>query len=303
MEFIDSLPNFNREIFKQKWYIPPTMLTQFKGWTIPGKAPQPANPPAPHDEETLDALSGFYKIFQLKKGHRYSTDDVLVAWYATSHCGQVERALDLGSGLSSVAMMCAWKLKDVHFTTIEAQAVSFELSKKSVSFNQLTDRFFQIHGDFRESEQFLTDQKFDLITGTPPYFDVKSGLFGNHDQKIKCRFETRGSIVDYCQAASRHLAPAGVFITIFPSAFETQWISELSGFGLSLIKKRPVQFKEGEAPLLTLYLLMRTIDLPEAFLNSLPKTGHSEPALIIRTKEGKIHPEYSVAKLSVGFPP
>ena len=29
----------------------------------------------------------------------------------------------------------------------------------------------------------------------------------------------------------------------------------------------------------------------------------TEPELIIRTREGKIHPEYSAVKLAIGFPP
>ena len=31
--------------------------------------------------ETLDAISGHFRIFQLAKGHRFSTDDVLTAFY------------------------------------------------------------------------------------------------------------------------------------------------------------------------------------------------------------------------------
>jgi len=29
----------------------------------------------------------------------------------------------------------------------------------------------------------------------------------------------------------------------------------------------------------------------------------TEPELVIRTREGKIHPEYSAVKLAIGFPP
>ena len=41
---------------------------------------QPDVPP----EETLDALSGHFRIYQLRRGHRFSTDDLLTAWYGTS---------------------------------------------------------------------------------------------------------------------------------------------------------------------------------------------------------------------------
>lgn len=290
-------------------------VTQFKGWSIPGDFINPASQnltypscgtdASTHEsaDESLDALSGHMKIYQLKKGHRYSTDDVLVAWFATANSGQVRTALDLGSGLSSVAMMCAWKLRGAHFTTIEAQETSFHLSQKSVLYNQLSLRFTQHLGDFRESSKILGDLKFDLVTGTPPYFDLNAGLHGNHDQKIRCRFETRGSILDYCKTATQHLAPAGFLFLIFPTAFEKDWVPQLSSLGLVILKNRPVQFKEGEPPLLTLYQLARSVDFPKNFLNKLPLQGFSEPSLIIRTQDGTIHPEYSIIKFTVGFPP
>jgi len=35
-------------------------------------------------DESLDAISGHFRIFQLRGGHRFSTDDVLTAWYGTT---------------------------------------------------------------------------------------------------------------------------------------------------------------------------------------------------------------------------
>src|SRR6185369_5301860 len=47
----------------------------------------------PHDGESLDALAGEWRIFQRADGHRYSTDDLLTAWYAAHHAAQ--RGLDV----------------------------------------------------------------------------------------------------------------------------------------------------------------------------------------------------------------
>ena len=54
--------------------------------------------PAVEPGETLDAISGHFRIFQLENGHRFSTDDVLTAWYGTSWCPSARTVLDLGSG-------------------------------------------------------------------------------------------------------------------------------------------------------------------------------------------------------------
>ena len=57
----------------------------FKGWTKPGPVPPgAASPPDVAGDESLDAISGHFRIFQLRKGHRFSTDDVLTAWYGTA---------------------------------------------------------------------------------------------------------------------------------------------------------------------------------------------------------------------------
>ena len=38
-------------------------------------------------------------MFQLRDGHRFSTDDILTAWYGTSWCPTAQTGLDLGSGI------------------------------------------------------------------------------------------------------------------------------------------------------------------------------------------------------------
>src|SRR5690242_21217447 len=105
----------------------------FKGYVKPGPIPMGARGygPAVESGETLDAISGYFRLFQLKKGHRFSTDDVLTAWYGTSWCPRAERVLDLGSGIGSVGMIAAWRLPGAKFVTIEAQEESVRLAGKS----------------------------------------------------------------------------------------------------------------------------------------------------------------------------
>ena len=95
----------------------------FKGWTKPGPIPPGALGQGPELEEgeTLDAMSGHFRLFQLQKGHRFSTDDVLTAWYGTTWCPTARRVLDLGSGIGTVAMIAGWRLVGARFVTVEAQ--------------------------------------------------------------------------------------------------------------------------------------------------------------------------------------
>lgn len=256
-------------------------------------------PPDVPADETLDALSGHFRIFQLRKGHRFSTDDVLTAWYGTSWAGSTRSVLDLGSGIGSVGMIAAWRLPGAGFVTIEAQEESVRLARKSAAYNGLLDRYDIRLGDFRDAGSFGPDERFDLVLGSPPYFPLGSGVEGDHPQKVACRFELRGDITDYARVASERLATGGVFACVFPEEQLERLERAAREVSLLIVRRRPVIFREGESPLVGLFLMMRAQDLPPAMHTQ----TWVEPALVIRTAAGAIHPEYSAVKLSVGFPP
>src|SRR5699024_6661169 len=68
-----------------------------------------------------------------------------------------------------------------------------------------------LYGDLREVEL----PRADLITGSPPYFPVGTGVPSPDPQRFACRFETRGGVEAYCDAAARLLAPEGLFTMVF----------------------------------------------------------------------------------------
>jgi tRNA1Val (adenine37-N6)-methyltransferase len=280
----------------------PTHETHFKGWSKPGPVPPGLNAGvAVEPYETLDAISGHFRLFQLRDGHRFSTDDILTAWYATSWCPTARTALDLGSGLGTVGMICAWRLPGARFVTIEVQSESVTLARKSVRFNGLADRYEIRAGDFRDPDVLRADERFDLITGSPPYFPPEAGVKSEHPQKLACRFELRGTVADYCATAAKHLAPGGFFACVFPT--EPAQLARVEAgantAGLVIVRRRPVIFREGEPPLIALFGLMRAEDLPGWFRGR----TWEEPPLVIRSRTGAIHPEYSAVKLAIGFPP
>ena len=276
--------------------------THFKGWAKPGLVPPGlGSGMIVETHETLDAISGHFRLFQLRAGHRFSTDDILTAWYGTSWCPTARTALDLGSGIGTVGMICAWRLPGAKFVTIEAQSESAALARKSARYNGLTERYEIREGDFRDVEILHADEKFDLITGSPPYFPLGNGVESEHPQKLACRFELRGTVADYCSTAAKHLAPGGFFACVFPH--EPAQLARVEAgareAGLVIVRKRPVVFREGDPAIIALFGLMRAEDLPEWFRGQ----TWTEPDLIIRTRAGKIHPEYSAVKLAIGFPP
>lgn len=272
---------------------------QFKGWTKPGPVILPSADLKVEAGETLDAISGYFRLFQLKKGHRFSTDDVLTAWYGTTWAPRAERVLDLGSGIGSVGMIAAWRLTGAKFVTIEAQEESVELARKSARYNQLENRYEIRQGDFRDATLLRADEKFDLVLGSPPYFPLGTGIEGDHPQKVACRFEMRGDISHYCAVAARALSPGGWFACVFPTEQLKRVELGAKAAALSIVRRRPIVLREGEAPLLNVFAMVKAADVPKA----MREQTWVEPPLVIRAHDGSIHPEYSAVKLSIGFPP
>ncbi|HWY30230.1 MAG TPA: methyltransferase, partial [Candidatus Acidoferrum sp.] len=246
-------------------------------------------------------ISGHFRLFQRSDGHRFSTDDILTAWYGTTWCPSAQSALDLGSGIGSVGMIAAWRLPGTKWVTVEAQGESVALARKSARYNGLSGRYEIREGDFRDPAILHREEKFDLITGSPPYFPPDDGVKSNDAQKLACRFELRGDIADYARVAALHLAPDGFFACVFPHepGQLARVVAAARDSDLVIVRKRPIIFREGDSPLIALYGMIRSADLPEWFRGQ----TWTEPPLIIRTRDGKIHPEYSAVKLAIGFPP
>jgi tRNA1(Val) A37 N6-methylase TrmN6 len=200
---------------------------------------------------TLDGLTAEYRIFQRRKGHRHSTDDLLTAWYALENSPPVTRGLDLGTGIGTVGLLVlAGMPASFCLTCIEAQDVSFRLLEENVRANGLAERVDAIRGDLRV---LALAERFPLVTGSPPYFDVSAGIVPSDSQKAHARFELRGDVQDYARAARRHLEEGGLFVLCFPFPQKERALAALRAEGFTRIAHRDVVPREGLPPLFSVF--------------------------------------------------
>ncbi len=272
----------------------------YKGWTRPG--PQPPGGLAPEEGETLDHLCGHFRIFQYQKGHRFSTDDLLAAWFGTTWCPRARRVADLGSGIGSVGMAAAWRCPGAEVHTVEAQAISVRLARKSAAYNGLQDRYHITEGDLRDPGLFQGEAPFDLVLGSPPYWPVGSRVEASHPQAIPARLEVRGDIGDYALAAARILAPGGVFACVFPLDQIERAEQAYRAAGILLLHRQDVIFKEGEPYGIALFAGTRQADLPEGFGETAELPARPAP-ITIRRRDGRVDPGIALVRLVMGFPP
>ncbi len=173
------------------------------------------------DELTDDALAGPYRVWQRRRGHRYSLDDVATAWVAARAAPGAELALDLGAGLGSVLLMLAYKLPRAWLWGVEAQDESFALLERNCARNRVRSRVRLLRADLRGpacAQQLLGEaaargaRGFALVTGTPPYQPPGRGSVSPDPQRAHARVELRGGVEAYLQAGGELLAADGVMV-------------------------------------------------------------------------------------------
>jgi tRNA1(Val) A37 N6-methylase TrmN6 len=248
------------------------------------------------DTVSLDALSGAWRIYQFKEGHRFSTDDVITASYAADHVPRApRRILDLGTGIGSVAMMCAWRWRDAQVVGIEAQAWSANLAKNSIEYNGITDRVDIRHGDFRVAGALSEDARFDLVTCSPPYIPLGSGTVSGRLQRAYCRFEIRGGVEEYLAVAASVLTEDGNVSLIFDARGLDRVERAARAAGLRIRHWRRVVSRQGRDPLLVAFILAPTREHWEL--------GAPEEDLVVRDEDDERTDEMARIRASVGMPP
>jgi tRNA1Val (adenine37-N6)-methyltransferase len=240
---------------------------------------------------TVDGLTATLRIFQRKKGHRHSTDDLLTAWYALAKSPPVPRALDLGTGIGTVGLLVlAGMPAGMRLTCIEAQDVSYRFLLENLRANGVEDRVDALHGDLRD---LALEARFPLVTGSPPYFDVAAGIVPADSQKAHARFELRGDVRDYARIAKRHLEPDGRFVLCFPWPQKARAMTALRDEGFAEIVHRDVVPREGLTPLFSLFACRLAGALGEV----------AEPPFVVRHADGSHTQAMHDVRARFGWPP
>jgi len=204
---------------------------------------------------TIDALTGGWQIAQRVAGHRHSADDVLTAHAALCEVPHAPLALDLGTGIGGVGLLVLWGLGEAaRLVAIEAQAISHRLLLANIAGNDLGARVEPHLGDLRD---FQDARRFPLVTGSPPYFPLGTGIVPADSQKAHARFEMRGDVRDYALAAARHLTDDGVFVFCFPTPQKQRALDAVAAAGLVTTRIRDVIPRATLRPLFTLFSARR----------------------------------------------
>lgn len=230
----------------------------------------------PGPGEQCVALTRDYRLIQGVRGHRYSVDDMLVANLAWSHGGSPRRVLDLGCGIGSVLLITAWSFPSAELVGLERVPAHAALARRNVRLNRCEGRAQIVAGDLRDEERVSSLGRFDLVTGSPPYFDPREGTLSKDPGRAAAHFELAGGIEDYAAAASRALHPGGVFVAC-AGAEPSRGPAALERAGLTPVHTQNVVPREGKPPFLTLLVGKKGPGAP----------GSPPPPLVLRHADGR----------------
>jgi len=237
-----------------------------------------------------DRLVGDWYIYQRTGGHRTSTDDLITAWYAIRRNPNPPAGyLDLGCGVGSVLLMVSHKLRPKHALGVEAQAQSVTMAARTVA--ELPEHESHIavrHADFRDID--FGAERYDLITGSPPYFPLDAGVLPADPQRRACRFEERGGVEVYVETAARAMGDQSRLYIVF----QTRWSERVTGSAarhdLHLSGQADFSTRaDNPEPFLTVFEFSRQpVEVPHRFRCS------------VRDANGVITPEYQRVRLELG---
>lgn len=263
------------------------------------------------------------------------------------------RYLDLGTGNASVLQMTTWYLLSSELRNypyqikafgVEARTEAVGFARRSLSFNlgtiETNDKTYTgsneslkhnveiVNGDFRDlihskdlsgSMQQVASERYELITGTPPYFRVDfSGTDGDacsikaainqggmptSMQSAPARCEFRGGIEAYCQAAAAMLQPDGLFVVC------ENWLNDKRAYdgakmaGLHIASVWPVMGRVGKPePLFAVYVMRKKSETYQNLAEDQDEDDRVRAPLIVRGDDGKWTEQYAEVMKAMSIP-
>lgn len=153
------------------------------------------------------------QIIQSPSVFSYSIDAVLLANFARlpKKRGKI---LDLCTGNGVVPLLMS-KHTSVPIKAVEIQARLFDMAERSVALNEKQAQIELIHDDLKHMPARFGNDKFDLVTVNPPYFDTADPNHHNkNDYLTIARHEVMTNLEEVIATSSRLVKSGGKFVMV-----------------------------------------------------------------------------------------
>ena len=181
------------------------------------------------EELTLDSISSI-RLYQRKRGYRFSLDAVLLADFVRLPAS-TKAVVDLGAGSGVIGLCVAKKYTGVKVKLVEIQKALFELCKKNISLNELQNRVEAIRADINQIPKgkylSLSSGTMDAVITNPPFRRPGTGKTSPYDERAVARHEIALSLDGLLEASSYLLKTRGRFFIIYHPHRLSELISKM----------------------------------------------------------------------------
>lgn len=189
--------------------------------------------------EVLNDLVGYknLKIYQNTDWFSFSLDSILLANFVTLN-KNIDFIMDLGCGNAPIPLILSTKT-NAKIIGVEIQKDSYELAKKSVSYNHLEDRIELLNMDMKDLRNIYSSDSIDVITCNPPYFKYLETSNLNKDiHKVIARHEKMITLEDILSLVKYLLKNNGLFAMVHRTDRLIEIIHLFKMYGLEVKKLR-----------------------------------------------------------------
>lgn len=197
------------------------------------------------DEALEDLLKGRLKIIQKKKGYRFSIDAVLISHFA--RIKKKDNVVDLGTGSGVIPLILSYRYPLNSISGIEIDGVVASMARRSVAFNDLSEKIDIIEADVRALRKEFAPESYSCVVANPPYGKAGSGRLSEGHSKASARHEVTGSLKNFIEAGAYLLKYRGAMSIIYPSKRTADVFYEMRSCGVEPKRLRTVHSRRGEA--------------------------------------------------------
>lgn len=165
--------------------------------------------------ERINDLVGYknLRIFQNNDWFKFSLESVLLPCFVIIN-KDTNNILDLCTGNAPIPLVLSTKTK-AKIYGVEIQEDVYELGKKSVEINNLSNQIKLINDDVKNLNNKFESDTFDIITCNPPYFkNIDTSKKNDDIHKIIARHEVNLTMEDIAKVVRKLLKNDGKFYLV-----------------------------------------------------------------------------------------
>ena len=153
------------------------------------------------------------KIIQNPEGFCFGIDSVLLSNFA-KEIKRGAKVIDLGTGTGIIAILLCGKTELSKVTGIEVQEEVYDMAKRSISLNNLENRFEIINENIINLKNIFESGSFDVAVTNPPYKQINTGIQNEEEKKLISRHEIKANLEDFIKITQYLLKDKGEFYMV-----------------------------------------------------------------------------------------